>query len=84
MDVAEQVRAFIADRFLFDASAAVDPEQSLMKSGILDSTGAMELVLFLETTFGIRVADAEMVPQNLDSVQHIAAYVARKRGAPLP
>lgn len=81
MDVSEQIRAFIADRFLFDANAKVDPAQSLMQSGILDSTGAMELVLFLESTFSIRIADAELVPQNLDSINSIAAFVQKKRGA---
>lgn len=78
MSVAERVRAFIADRFLFDPVATIDPSQSLMKSGILDSTGAMELVLFLEDTFVITIADAELVPQNLDTIRDIAAFVERK------
>src|SRR5215468_7099156 len=81
MSIAEQIRGFVADRFLFDPAAKIDPAQSLMKSGILDSTGAMELVMFLETTFTIRVADSELVPQNLDTIAAIEAFVQRKAGA---
>lgn len=74
----ERIRRFLADRFLFDANAPIDPAASLMEAGILDSTGAMELVLFLEEEFGIRVADNELVPENLDGIRKIAAYVDRK------
>lgn len=78
----ECIRKFLADRFLFDQSAAIDPAQSLMKTGILDSTGAMELVLFLENEFKIKVADSELIPENLDSIDRIAAYVSRKSVRP--
>ena len=81
METAEQVRAFLADRFLFEPGAAIDPVQSLTKAGILDSTGAMELVLFLEEKFQIKVADMDLVPENLDSIQKITSYVDRKRSA---
>lgn len=79
MDTREQIRAFIAERFLFDANAPIDPASSLIQGGILDSTGAMELVLFLEDTFKIRVADNELVPENLDGINKLAAFVERKR-----
>lgn len=79
MDTREQIRAFIAERFLFDARAAIDPASSLIQGGILDSTGAMELVLFLEDTFKIRVGDTELVPENLDGIDKLAAFVERKR-----
>lgn len=78
MKANERIRRFLADRFLFDETAAIDPSQSLMKAGILDSTGAMELVLFLEDEFKIKVADSELVPENLDSIDRISAYVTRK------
>jgi acyl carrier protein len=74
----ELIRAFIADRFLFDADAAIDPRQSLIKAGVMDSTGVMELVFFLEETFLIKVADVELIPQNLDTLTNIAAFVQRK------
>lgn len=79
MDLHEQIRRFIAERFLFDASAAIDPAQSLMKAGVLDSTGAMELVFFLEDALGVKVDDTDIVPANLDSINNLAAFVERKR-----
>ncbi len=81
LDTREQVRAFIAERFLFDAAAPIDPAASLIKSGILDSTGAMELVMFLEETFGIHLADHELVPENLDGINRVVALIHRKRTA---
>jgi acyl carrier protein len=80
MDLHEQLRAYIADRFLFDPQAKIEPDQSLMRSGVLDSTGAMDLVMYLEDTFKIKVADAELVPQNLDSINNLASFVQRKAG----
>jgi acyl carrier protein len=79
MELHEQIRRFIAERFLFDPSAAIDPAQSLMKAGVLDSTGAMELVFFLEDALSIKVDDADIVPANLDSINNLAAFVERKR-----
>jgi acyl carrier protein len=78
---AEPIRRFLAERFLFDPDASIDVRSSLLGEGILDSTGAMELVLFLEEQFGIEVADNELVPANLDSIERIASFVARKRVA---
>ena len=83
MDTRERVRSCLGERFLFDPGAAIEPGQSLMKAGILDSTGAMELVLFLEEEFAIRIADQELVPENLDSLNNIATFIARKKaGSP--
>ncbi len=78
--VAAPVKNFILKNYLFtdDAKALADDE-SLMQAGVMDSTGILELIMFLEENFGIKVADDEMVPSNLDSVTLIADYVARKR-----
>ena len=51
---------------------------SLLRQGIVDSTGILEVIIFLESQFGIQVLDEEMLPENLDSISRIAAYVARK------
>lgn len=75
----EPIRRFLAERFLFDPDAVIDPRSSLLGEGILDSTGAMELVLFLEEQFGVEVADDELVPANLDSIERIVSFVVRKR-----
>lgn len=73
------VRKFIADNFIFrDSGKAISNTDSLLEAGLIDSTGILELVGFLEKTFEIRVADAEVVPENLDSIHRIATYVDRK------
>jgi acyl carrier protein len=80
MSIKDQVRQFILNNYLFsdDQSKLVDHE-SLMQSGVLDSTGILELIMFIEETFDVKVADEEMVPANLDSVNNVVAYVERKR-----
>lgn len=77
-----RVRAFIEENFLFreDVSSLADTD-SLLESGVMDSTGVLELVAFLEGDFAIQMADAEIVPENLDSIAAITAYVARKTEA---
>jgi acyl carrier protein len=79
MQVKDEVRQYILKNYLFstDASALGD-EVSLMQTGIIDSTGILELIMFLQEKFGIEVADEEMIPENLDSVEKIVAFVARK------
>ena len=81
-DIGLAVRRFISENFLFrDDGDAIAHDQSLLDAGIIDSTGVLELVCFLETTFGIEVQDDEMLPENLDSIRAIANYVDRKLGA---
>jgi acyl carrier protein len=82
MSAKQQVRRFILTNYLFteDEKKLVDGE-SLMQSGTMDSTGILELIMFLEEAFGIKVADEEMVPANLDSVQNVVAFVERKQAA---
>ena len=78
-DIGLAVRRFISKNFLFrDDGDAITHEQSLLDAGIIDSTGVLELVCFLETTFGIEVQDDEMLPENLDSIRAISNYVGRK------
>lgn len=80
--VRSQVREFIVRNFLFgDASGMPGDSESLLASGVVDSTGVLELVDFLETDLGVIVADEETVPDNLDSVDNLVAFVARKQQA---
>nr|WP_289852111.1 acyl carrier protein [Rhizobium sp. SSA_523] len=72
------MRGFIAENFLFRSDADIDDSQSLLDSGVMDSTGVLELIAFLEAEYGIAVADHEIVPDNLDSVQRIATYLSGK------
>lgn len=77
----DQVRAFIVSNFLFgDLEQLPGDEDSLMASGVVDSTGILELVEFIESDLGVQVADHETLPQNLDSIANIDAFVTRKRG----
>ncbi|WP_277453043.1 hypothetical protein [Janibacter sp. DB-40] len=78
-EVASEVRGFILNNFLFgDVSKMPGDTESLLESGILDSTGVLELVEFLEGDLGVEIADHETVPANLDSVANITGFVARK------
>ena len=72
------VRRFVTDNFLFGLGTVGD-EDSFLETGIIDSTGVLELVGFIETTFGIAVEDHDLVPANLDSVDRVARFVERKR-----
>lgn len=75
-DVASRLRTFIQDTFFVDSFSDSD---SFLKNRLIDSTGMMELVVFVETEFGFKASDAELVPANLDSIDNLAAFVARKR-----
>ena len=80
MSVAEQVQKYILENILFSQDASQLPlDDSFLEKGIIDSTGMLEVIFFLEETFQVKVADDEMIPANLDSVNKIAAYVARKK-----
>ncbi len=75
----EKIRAFIFSNFLFDAGeSALDNDASFLEQGIIDSTGVLELVEWLEETFAIKVEDEELIPENLDSVNLLAQFIAGK------
>ena len=81
----EQIRAdllqFVVTNFLFgDSSRAPADDDSLVEGGIIDSTGVMELIEFLESHFGIEVADDDTVPSNLDTIANLTRFVLRKQG----
>ena len=80
MSIENKVRDFIIENFLFGVpDDRLGPDDSLLERGILDSTGVMELVAFLEKTYQILVEDEELDPDNLDSISRISAYVGRKQ-----
>jgi acyl carrier protein len=74
----QQIRDFIIQNFLFGDAGKLDDSASMLDKGIIDSTGILEVVQFLEDTFKISVLDEELLPENLDSVINIAAYLDRK------
>lgn len=78
--VTDQIRRFVLTNFLFgDESRMPGDAESLLESGIVDSTGVLELVDFVETELGVPVTDHETVPDNLGSIENLSRFVARKR-----
>ena len=76
--IKEQIRSYIVEIFLLGDEGELSAGDSLLESGVLDSTGVLELVGFLEQTFGIEVANEDLVPENLDSISNVASFVERK------
>jgi acyl carrier protein len=79
MDVKTAVREFIVSNFYLPDPANFADEASLLDSGLVDSTGVLEIISFLERTFDTAISDEELVPENLDSIARITAFVERKR-----
>jgi acyl carrier protein len=76
--IRNQLRKFIVDNFMFGTDNGFTDGASFLKEGIMDSTGALELITFLEATFGIAVEDEELLPENLDSINNLVGYLNRK------
>jgi acyl carrier protein len=81
MTVQERVRIFVLESFYVGDPAELTDEVSLIDSGIVDSTGMLEIILFLEGEYGFHVEDHETIPENLETLSRIAAYVERKQTA---
>lgn len=77
IDIESEIRSFLVTNFLFGRAEALRDDASLL-GGVIDSTGAIELVIFLQDRFAITVEDDEVVPENFDSVKSVVAYVAEK------
>ena len=83
MTIETQVKQYVAENFLFtDDGYPFSEDASFLEEGIVDSTGVLELVMFVEETFDVTVQDEEIVPENFDSVSRLAAYVRHKLGQP--
>ena len=82
MELKKQVRDFVIANFYVADPESLEDRTSLLDQGIVDSTGVLEVVVFVETTFGITVEDSEMLAENLDSIERIAAFVERKTAQP--
>jgi acyl carrier protein len=78
MELKQQVRDFVTANFYIADPESLEDRTSLLDRGIIDSTGVLEVIMFIETTFSVSVEDSEMLPENLDSIERIAAFVAAK------
>ncbi|KAB0537389.1 acyl carrier protein [Pseudochrobactrum algeriensis] len=80
--IKDRLRAFIIENFLFgDTDYALEDDASLIDNDVMDSTGVLELIAFIDEAFGIKMADADIVPANLDSLSKITAYVTARKAA---
>ena len=78
-DTRRDLRHFIVETFLFGQAAGLTDETSFLDQGIIDSTGILELVAHLEKAYNIKVKDEELIPDNLDSINAIAGFLAKKQ-----
>ena len=77
-DLKLSIRKFVVDNFLFGQADGLTDEVSFLEKGIIDSTGVLELVSHLEETYRIKVKHDELLPDNLDSINAVAAYLEKK------
>ncbi len=81
VDIKRRLKVFIRDKFLLGESSKIPNEDdSFLEKGIIDSTGVLELVSFIEETFNITVEDEDLVPDNLDSINKLTSYIKKKTG----
>jgi acyl carrier protein len=78
MDIKSQVRDFANKNFYVPEGTHIADDKSLLDQGVIDSTGVFELIGFIEDTFAVTVEDTETLPENLDSIDRIAAFIERK------
>jgi len=81
IDIKEQIRAFVTSNFYVADPTALEDATSLLDRGIIDSTGVLEVIFFIEENFGIKVEDSEMLPDNLESIERIAKFISSKKAA---
>ena len=78
--VKQNLRSFILQNFLFtDNEEALRDNVSFLETGIIDSTGILEVIEFIGEEFGVTVEDDELIPENLDSIDNLTAFIARKK-----
>jgi acyl carrier protein len=78
MAIENEIRKFIIENFIVDADDHLGDEDSLLEKGIIDSTGVLELVAFIEETYKFKIKDEELVPENLDSIKNISKFILGK------
>jgi acyl carrier protein len=78
MSVKKEIIDFFTENFMVEFEDGFDDNKSFLENGIIDSTGVLELVVFLEENYDIKVQDDEIIPENLDSFKNIEAYLNKK------
>ena len=80
-DIERDVRGFLRENFII-TNGELGVGESLTRNGVLDSMGVLELIMFIEERYGLKVPDEDTLPENLDSVERIVGYVERRLLAP--
>lgn len=80
VEIGYEIRDFVVTNFLFGKGDDLRDEESLLENGVIDSTGVLELVSYLQERFDMRIEDDEIVPANLDSISNLVDFVGRKTG----
>ena len=80
MDYQSGIREFVIENFLFGDAGRLTDDTSFMGSGIIDSTGMLDLIGFIEGTYGVKIKDEELIPENFDNVSRVAKFVEAKLG----
>ena len=78
VNYSSKIREFVVENFLFGDGESLKEDTSFLEEGIIDSTGILELLMFLEKTYSIKVEDDEVIPENLDNLRKIARFIDRK------
>ena len=77
-EIKDKLRAFVVENFMFGKDEGLEDDTSFLENGIIDSTGILELVNFLDEEFSISVEDEELIPENLDSIKNVTSYLQKK------
>ncbi len=78
-EFATELRHYIDENFLFGVDTEYSDDSSFMENGIIDSTGVLELIAHLESNYGLKVRDEDLVPENLDSINGLVQFIVRKQ-----
>jgi acyl carrier protein len=81
MSIQQRIRRFVLENFYVADASELGDDTSLVGTGLVDSTGILEVLAFLEAEFGIRIEDRETTPDNLETIERMVAFVARKQRA---
>ena len=76
--IEKEIRKFIEENFMVDNQDHLADKDSLLERGVIDSTGVLELVAFLEESYHFKIKDEELVPENLDSIKNISQFIQHK------
>lgn len=82
VEIVNQIKKFFEENFMIKWNETFSEKDSLLENGIIDSTGVLELVAFIEQIYKIKIADDELIPENLDSLENIGNFITKKLNHP--